>query len=172
MKKNILIISAHSDDNIICAGSVFKLQDQGYNTYEILLTNSAEGNDRRNGKVLTDEKEVVRLRTNEFSKASKLLDLKQKFVFGEEDLNLKYAKKLMFKIMKVIREIKPDVIFTMNEYDYHPDHRAAAKLTMEASFWAATGVRPEYGHQHRTNTVLYGEGGLPLKPDVLVDITG
>ncbi len=168
----MLIISAHSDDDLVCAGSVFKLQDQGYETYEILLTNSEEGNDRRNGKLLRDQKEVIRLREDEFNTATKFLGVKKKFVFGEEDLNLEFSKELMLKVVKIIREIKPQIIFTMNEKDYHKDHIAAAKITEEATFWAATGIRPELGNPHRTDIVLYGEGMLPIDPHVLIDITG
>lgn len=170
-KKNVLIVSAHADDHVVSAGTVFKLQDQGYAAYEILLTNSSEGNDRRKGKSLDDHKEVMRLRSGEFDKATQFLGLQQKYVFGEEDLNLQYSKDIMLRVVKIIRELKPTVILTMNPTDYHKDHIAAAKIVKEASFWAATGVRPELGEPHRTNIVLYAEGMLPINPDVLVDVT-
>lgn len=170
--KKILIVSAHADDHLTCAGSVFKLQEQGYEVYEAVLTNSGEGNDRRKGEVLNQQKEVIRLRTNEFDKASQFLGTKRKFMFMEEDLNLQFSKEIMLKLVKIIREVEPNIIFTMNETDYHKDHIAAAKIVQEASFWAATGVRPEMGKPHRTDFVLYGEGMLPIEPEVLVDITG
>jgi len=170
-KKRILIITAHADDDITCAGSVFKLQDRGYEAYEILLTNSGEGNSTKKDKLKLKD-EVIRLRNSEFDKASKFLGIKQKFLFGEEDLNLKFSKEIMLRVVKIIREVKPEIIFTMNEVDYHSDHIAAAKITREASFWAATGVHPELGKAHRTPQVLYGEGMLPINPVVLVNITG
>lgn len=171
INKTVLIVSAHADDHTISAGSVFKMQAKGYDAYEVLLTDSREGNDRRNGKLLTDQKEVVRLRVDEFDQASKFLNLKQKFIIGEPDLDLQFSKELMLRVVKVIREVKPSVIFTMNPLDYHKDHIAASHITEEASFWAATGIRPELGEPHRTNIVMYGEGMLPIVPDVLVDIT-
>ncbi len=168
--KNILIVSAHADDHITCAGSVFKLQNQGFNAYEILLTNSQEGRDRRNGSK-SAKNTVINLREGEFDKATEFLGLKQKFLLAEEDLNLQFSKKLMFKVVKIIRQVRPEVIFTMNPLDYHSDHREAAHVVEEASFWSATGVKPELGDPHRTPIVLYGEGMLPIVPQVLVDIT-
>lgn len=168
--KNILIVSAHADDHITSAGSVFKLQSQGYNAYEILLTNSQEGRDRR-GKSKSAKNAVINLRVGEFDRATEFLGIKQKFLLAEEDLNLQFSKKLMFKVAKIIRQVKPEVIFTLNPLDYHSDHREAAHIVEEASFWAATGVKPELGEPHRTPTVLYGEGMLPIVAQIIVDIT-
>ena len=120
--KNILIVSAHADDHITSAGSVFKLQSQGYNAYEILLTNSQEGRDRR-GKSKSAKNAVINLRVGEFDRATEFLGIKQKFLLAEEDLNLQFSKKLMFKVVKIIRQVKPEVIFTLNPLDYHSDHR-------------------------------------------------
>lgn len=170
--KKILIVSAHADDHIICAGSVFKLRDQGYEVYEALLTDSGEGNDRRKDKSRDEYSAVVELREDEFNEASKFLGVKQKFMLNKEDLNLEFTKEMMLSVLKIIRDIKPDIIFTMNELDYHKDHVEAAKIVKEASFWAATGIRPELGEAHRTNMVLYGEGMLPIQADVLVNISG
>lgn len=167
-----LIITAHADDHITCAGTIFKLRDRGYEVFEVLLTDSREGNDRRDGKELDTTDQVVSLREEEFGDAAKFLGVKERFMFKREDLDLNFDKEIMLGVMKIIRYVKPDVIFTMNEVDYHKDHIASAVITREASFWAATGIRPELGDPHRTDLVLYGEGMLPIEADVLVDITG
>lgn len=169
-KPNVLIVSAHADDHITCAGSVFKLQAQGFRAFEILLTNSQEGRDRRKISSATSNT-VINLRVGEFDRATQFLGIKQKFLLDQEDLNLVFSKKLMFTIVKIIRDLQPEIIFSMNPFDYHSDHREAAHLVEEASFWAATGVKPELGEPHRTPIVLYGEGMLPITPQVLVDIT-
>jgi len=171
MKNKILLITAHADDHVAFAGTVFKLEEKGYEVYELLLTDSGEGADKRKAEIIQKRGEIVRLREEEFGKATKFLGVKRKFILGEEDLNLKYSKELMLRVLKIIREVKPKIILTMNFYDYHPDHIAAAELAAKASFWAATGIRSEYGSPHRTEIVLFAEGMLPIKPDVLVDIT-
>lgn len=135
------------------------------------MTNSGEGNDKRKGKSLNDMNDVVQMRTSEFDEATRFLDVKEKFLINEEDLNLNFSKATMLRVLKIIRDVKPNIIFTMNMHDYHNDHIETAKIAKEASFWAATGIRPELGKPHRTEIVLYGEGMLPIDPDVLVDIS-
>jgi LmbE family N-acetylglucosaminyl deacetylase len=168
-QKNILIISAHADDHMACAGTVFKLRDKGYIPYEIVLTDSAEGPNNGNGK--SKNINMKEIRNSELSEASKYLGIKRTFLFDQPDLGLIYSKKLMFKIMKIIREIKPDIGFIMNTYDWHPDHRETSKIASEAFKWAGSGVKPEFGNFHRTPVVLMAEGMIPVQPNVLVDTT-
>lgn len=167
-KKNILLITAHADDHIIAAGTVFKLQDQGHEVYELILTSSNEGRDYRNPEGRYD---VASLRDSEFSEASKFLGTKQVWRFEQDDLDLKYSKDLVFKAVKVIREVQPEVGIIMARYDWHPDHQAAYDIGAMAFKMAATGIKPELGDHHRTPIVLAAEGMLPIQPNIFVDIT-
>lgn len=169
LQNNILVITAHADDHLACAGTLFKLKDKGYSIYELILTTSGEGRDYRRIKGKYD---VSKLRDNEFSAASKFLGTKQVFKLNQEDLNLKYSKDLMLKVVEVIRKVKPEIGIIHNSYDWHPDHVSAAKIGSEAFKFAGTGVRPELGENYRTPIVLQAEGMLPIAADVLADITG
>lgn len=167
-QKNILVITAHADDHLACAGTLFKLKDKGYSIYELILTSSGEGRDYRKPKVGIS---VEKMRDTEFSAASKFLGTKQVFKLNQEDLNLQYSKELMLKVVQTIRVVKPEIGITHNPYDWHPDHVAAAKIAGEAFKIAGTGVWPELGENYRTPIVLQAEGMLPIVADVLVDIT-
>jgi LmbE family N-acetylglucosaminyl deacetylase len=166
---NILIISSHADDHMACAGTVLKLRNKGYTPYEIVLTDSAEGPNNGNGNHKPIHMKEVR--NSELSDASKFLGIKKTYLFDQPDLGLKYSKKLMFEVMKVIREVKPRIGLIMNTNDWHPDHRETAKIGSEAFKWAGSGVKPEYGEFHRTPIVLMAEGMIPVQPNVLVDVT-
>lgn len=166
--KKVVVISAHADDHIACAGTLMKLQAQGYSLYEIILTTSNEGRDFR---APTESYDVAQLRENEFSVASKFLGTRQVFHLNQEDLDLTYAKELMLQIAGIIRKVQPTVGIMLHSFDWHPDHRATHQLASEGFKWAATGVRPEMGEAWRTPIVLAAEGMLPIKPNVLVDIT-
>jgi LmbE family N-acetylglucosaminyl deacetylase len=166
--KSILLITAHADDHTATAGTVFKLRDQGYQVFELILTTSNEGRDFRNPEGQYD---VAQLRDVEFSEASKFLGTEKIWRFGQEDLNLKYSKQIVFEAVKVIREVKPTVGIIMNQFDWHPDHIAAYRIGSTAFKMAATGIKPELGEHHRTPIVLAIEGMLPIKPSILVDIT-
>lgn len=167
-QKNLLVVTAHADDHIASAGTIFKLKDQGYDVYELILTDSGEGRDYRKPEETYD---VSTMRESEFSEASKFLGTKRVYSFSQEDLNLQYSKELVFRAVAVIREVKPTVGIIMNNFDWHPDHIAAHKIGAMAFKMAATGIRPEIGEHHRTSMVLAVEGMLPIKPSILVDIT-
>lgn len=167
--KKLLIISAHADDHITCAGTVFKLLDNGYeDLYETVLTTSGEGRDHRqpNGNY-----DVESLRSKELHQASQFLGTREIFELRQEDLGLNYSKKLVFEVVTIIRRIKPVIGFLMPLFDWHSDHRAAFKIGSEAFKIAATGIKPELGDAHRTPIVLKVEGMLPTKPQILVDVT-
>jgi LmbE family N-acetylglucosaminyl deacetylase len=166
--KRVLLVTAHADDHTAAAGTVFKLCDQGYQVFELILTTSNEGRDFRNPDGKYD---VAQLRDAEFSEASKFLGTEKIWRFGQEDLNLQYSKQIVFEAVNVIREVRPNVGIIMNPFDWHPDHIAAYQIGSTAFKLAATGIKPELGEHHRTAMVLAVEGMLPIKPNVLVDIT-
>lgn len=169
--KKLLLISAHADDHIACAGTVFKLIDRGYTPYEIVLTNSQEGPDMRKAGISQSADNIKNIRKEELSKASKFLGIAKTFNMENDDLGLTYSKDLMIQVMAIIREVKPTIGFLMNSYDWHPDHREAFKIGSEAFKWAASGIRPELGQNWKTSMVLCGEGMIPVPANILVDIT-
>lgn len=171
MKKRVLIISAHADDHVMFAGTLFKLQESGYELHEVVMTDSREGGDKRKDSQKQTPDHIQILRQNEFTAASQFLGLQSKYLLGEEDLNLQYSKKLMLKLVEIIRSIKPKIIITLHKNDYHRDHRAVSKISQEAIFWAATSIRADLGRAHRTPTTLYSEGLQSQKVDVLVDVS-
>ena len=170
--KRLLIISAHADDNIACAGTVFKLKENfGFVPYEIVLTNSALGQNFKSAKELS-ESVNVNTRSKELIKASKFLGIEKSFQLNQEDLGLSYSKELVLKLVKVIRIVKPNIVFLHNSYDAHPDHKIAYKLGLDSIKISAMGVKKEtYGKPFRVPLVLCCEGMLPIEAQILVDIS-
>jgi LmbE family N-acetylglucosaminyl deacetylase len=172
LKKTALIITAHADDHIACAGTLFKLQDQGHDLYEILLTDSSEGRDYRdpaNGH--TGHGDVATMRITEFDQATAVMGTKEVIRLHQEDLNLQYSKELVFQAVAVIRRLKPSVGLIHAGFDWHPDHHQAYRIASEAFKMAATDIKPELGDHWRTPIVLAAENTLTIQPNVLVDIT-
>ncbi len=157
-KQQILVIAAHPDDEIACAGTLMKMRDCGFEINELVLTGGGEGGN-------------VAGRENEMRKAGELLGIKEMFFFEQEDLGLTYSKELMMRVVAVIREVKPEVVILMHKEDFHPDHRAAFAIGIEAVKFAATGVRVELGEKHRTKVVMMMGGMWPIRPHLMVDVT-
>ena len=75
-------------------------------------------------------------------------------------------------MVKEIREFKPDIILTLSEEDYHPDHRAICSIVKEAIWQAGRSAFPQYGKPFKTKTLLQYEADKPMsKIDFLRDIS-
>lgn len=169
---NILIVSSHADDHISCAGTIFKLQEErGMVPFELVLTDSSKGQDFRTQKQ-KNRKSVRAMRLKELSKASQFLGIRQAFLLKEPDFGLQYSPKLVFQAAKVIRKVKPEIIFINGEYDAHPDHRASFRIALDAIKLAGMGVDTKtLGEPVRVPVVLCVEQMLPDRVQILVDIT-
>lgn len=170
---NILVISAHPDDNLGCAGTLIKLKKSGNQIYEIVLANGDEGFNRSLGVDVQPKKNAMKsIRRAEFLKASKLLGTEKSWFMGFSDFTIHMDKRVMFKIVRIIRKLEPQIIFMQNIFDYGTDHIQASKLSYEAVNIAASKLRPELGKSWRTPIVLTMEGVPAFEtPAVLVDIS-
>ena len=168
LNKNVLVITAHPDDHLSCAGTLFKLKSMGYQLYEVVLCDSRESGDVRG---LVKKEGMSKQRLGEHEKATKILGLAGFHQLGIEDLNLQYSKELLFRLVEIIRETKPEIGFCHTSNDYHHDHIEAAKLSYEAFRIAASGAAPYLGQRHKTRFVLCFEGLVPIDAQVLVDVS-
>lgn len=170
ISKKLLIISAHADDSLSCAGTVFKLINEfGYSAFELVLTNSSQGQGKSS---LKDPNQIAKIRQSELLTANKFLGISKTFNLDQPDLGLTYSQQNVFKIVKIIRQLKPNIVFIHNDYDAHPDHLVAHQLSVSALRLAATNLQSDLlGPSHRTCQILCCEGMLTIKPQILVDIT-
>ncbi len=169
---NILIISSHADDHISCAGTLFKLQEErGMVPFELVLTDSSKGQDFRALKQFS-RKNVAKMRQMELSKASEFLGIRQTFMLNQSDYGLERTPEIVFAVAKIIRQVKPQILFINTEFDAHPDHRAAFRISLDAAKLAAMSVDVKsLGQAFRVPVVLCVEQMLPDKVELLVDIT-
>lgn len=173
INKAVLAITAHPDDHVSIAGTILKLRDKGYKFYEVVLSDAEESGMIKGGKrvVKVNKKEHLGIRKKEFEKASKILGTEKVFRLHLENLNIQYSKESLFKLIKIIREIRPEIAFIHHPKDYMHDHVAASYLSLEALKTASYSFALHLGKNFRVPTVLYFEGVNPINPDVLVDIT-
>lgn len=164
----LLIISAHADDHVMPAGTLFKLKQQGYAINEALLTDSSQGRDWRHN---TQVDGLIGLRQQEFLAASSLLGTHQIFEFHQPDLKLQSSPHLVWDLVGIIRQLQPTYIFLHHWHDWHPDHMVAHRVGLEAAKLAASGIQPELGSAWSTPYVMAAEGAFTIKPDILIDVT-
>lgn len=171
--KNLLAITAHPDDHISFAGTVFKLQEKGFTYNEVVLSEAEESGMVKEGKriVEVDQQEQLKKRGQEFGQASNLLRTKEVFRLKLPNFGIDYSKETLLRLVEIIRKLRPDTCLIHSEKDYMRDHEKTHELSLEALRIAAISARLNLGKNFRVPCVLCFEGVAPIIPDVLVDIT-
>lgn len=178
--KTILAIVAHPDDiDFGGAGSVAKFVDQGATVYYCILTDGTRGSEDMS--ITADQ--LKAMREKEQNDAAKVTGVKQVFFMGNPDGALHNTPEVQKPVVKLIRELKPDIVITTdptyvydpeNGFINHPDHRNAGQIALDCVFPFARNGRsfPELldqGHEiHSVGTVLINNIG---KANFYVDIS-
>ena len=133
MKKKILILSPHADDEILgCGGAISKFSREGYDIYVIILSNANIG-----APEIFSVKEIKKIR-KEAELANNFIGTKKLFFENLPALNLNLLP--LYKISnildKYIDKIQPEVIFLPSKNDIHEDHKIifkAAKISLRTN---------------------------------------
>lgn len=162
MKLDALFIGSHPDDiELTCGGTVCKLAYSGKKTGIIDLTRgelSTRGN--------------LAQRKKETDKASKVLGIKVRKNLGLKDGNIINNSDNRKKLIKLIREFHPEIVFAPYPSDRHPDHINASNLIREAVFYSGlrkivTGNLKAY----RPKKVFYYRHAYDIPVSFIMDVS-
>ncbi len=165
-----MFIGAHPDDaDIQFGGTAILLRQLGHNIIFVSMTDGSAGHHELSRTALADR------RLNETKRAAKFLDITY-IVMDLLDGELVADLATRHKLMRLIREQKPDVIISPRPYDYHTDHRATSVLARDCSFLLTVpNVCPETHALDKSPAIFFHQDGfkkpVPFAPDVIVDIT-
>lgn len=158
MKKIILAIGAHPDDiEIGCGGTLSILREKGHDLTQLIVTSGDEG------ALQTEKKTLAKKREEEATQSGNLLKTSRMIFFREPDGLTGYSKELKIRLISVLRDLRPDIVFTHARSDHFPDHQIVHQLTL-ASILGASG--PWYadagGHPHQVSEVYGYEVWNPI----------
>ncbi len=135
--KTIMLIAAHPDDDVYSMGTLAMLNANGNEIYEVILTTGNVGtHDPKLGKM-----DLARIRKQEEQDALRTLGIPAEHYInlGYDDGMLEYEnkKEVVEKLVRVIREIQPDVLFAFDpgkggQRWHKADHRSASYLAADA----------------------------------------
>ena len=109
--KRVLCVQPHPDDNQIgMGGTIAYMRSLGIEVYELTVTDDRFAEPEYIGK----ENEVVTIRQKEALAAQQALGMKNAGFLGFADKNDNTEREISLKVMEVIREIKPDYVFTVD----------------------------------------------------------
>lgn len=167
---NILCVAAHPDDiEILCAGTLIRYAEDGH---KITMAVFTAGN---MGDIHIQPSELERIRKQETMESAA--------VIGAQVIWGGIVDELVFpdlpqrhRMIDILRQADPDVIFTHSPNDYHPDHRYVGQLVFDAYF--------QKGLPHIPNQLMpacrFGQtqlyyldnlGGIGFLPAEYVDIS-
>ncbi len=177
--KRAMLIFAHPDDiEFGSAGTAAKWAKYGSEVTYVVLT---DGNIGSHEAGMTAEK-LAEIRRREQTEAAEVAGVTRCLYLGEPDGRLQPTLELRKKLVRLIRQYKPNVVvcgdpqfFYSDGYINHPDHRNAGQVALEAVFPSADSplLFPELveeGYEpHKVNYVYVSFGRR--EANMYVDIT-
>jgi N-acetylglucosamine malate deacetylase 1 len=167
MKVDILAIGIHPDDvELSAAGTLLKAASQG-KTFGIL--------DLSRGELGT--RGTVAIREQEAMAAAHILGCTYRETLDIADGLFTHTPDNWLPIVQIIRTCQPDIVLCNAPTDRHPDHGRAAKMTVDACFYAGLEkilTLDGLGHPQskwRPKAVYHYIQDNYLQPDFVVDIT-
>ena len=128
-----MAILAHPDDGeSLCGGTMARLARDGCTIHYLIATRGDKGSD---DPTMTSER-LMPIREREQQEAAQVLGVQKiTFLNGYYDGALEPSLALRQELALVIRQWRPDVVFTFDpwkHYEIHPDHRAIGTCAFDA----------------------------------------
>ncbi|WP_445666645.1 PIG-L deacetylase family protein [Fodinibius sp. AD559] len=118
MSKTVLIVSAHPDDETLGAGgTILRHSKQGDDIIWLIVTNIFEHQGFSKQRISERQEEIEQVAERFNFEDTVKLD------YPTMSLSSQDLGELISDISKVVKEYKPEVIYTMNRSDAHSDHR-------------------------------------------------
>jgi LmbE family N-acetylglucosaminyl deacetylase len=168
--RRVLVFGAHIDDEILGpGGTIARLSKAGSEVFVVTFT----GGTKDTGYARIDLKDkIADMRRAEAGAADAVLGIKERIFLGRPTQGVVNDVATYQECVRLIRQIKPDVIFSHWYEDKHRDHRAVAEITDEARWKAWDHVLADLGAPYYTPEFYFYELlELFPHPTILVDIT-
>lgn len=141
----VLCLQPHPDDaDFGAGGTIAKLTKRHCEVVYVSVMDDRVGTFEED---LWPEKLAI-MRVKEQEEAARILGVRKLIWLGYRDSELYPSLELREKMIRIIREIRPDIVMTNDPwlpYEAHPDHRYASLVAAEASLFSQfPHVNPEH----------------------------
>lgn len=164
--ERILVFGAHPDDELTMAPTMAMLAERGVEVYICISTNGSEGYPNPEWK-----DEIVQMRAQEMAEADEIIGTTERVCIGADDMGLTNDKATFKEFIRVVRQVRPQVVFTHGPHDNHRDHLNTHAISREAVWQAANPVSADLGEQWRVSYLMYYKGVQDRQPDVVLDVS-
>ncbi len=164
---HVLAVAAHPDDvELSCGGTICAMVDEGYRVGIVDLTRGELGT-----------RGTPELREEEARAASKILGIHTRENLAMPDGNIVNDERNRLALIRVVRRYRPHVLLINAPEDRHPDHAAAARLAIDAQFYAGLARIESFDDQGvpqspwRPQHVLHYMQSIDFQPTFVVDVS-
>jgi LmbE family N-acetylglucosaminyl deacetylase len=169
----ILVVEAHPDDaTLFAGGTIAKLASMGHKIVNLCTTYGEKGT---LDPAMTRE-QMIEIEKKEAQSAATILGVEEVQYLEIPDGEVKSGKELRGKYIEILRQVRPDLVFSFDPhdpYDPHADHQAVGRSIYEASYTSHFHLyfpeQIEKGLQPHIVTKYFGWNSP--NPNTFVDIT-
>jgi LmbE family N-acetylglucosaminyl deacetylase len=166
----IIAIYAHPDDAEYKMGGTAALwAKMGHEVKFVSITNGDHGHHEIGGGPLANRRRA------EAQEAARRLGVKEYVILDNHDAELLPKLHIRQRVIREIRKWDADIVLGLRTNDYHPDHRYAGVLVMDAAYMVVVpNVTPDTPPLEKNPVFLYMEDGFkypyPFQHDITVAI--
>jgi LmbE family N-acetylglucosaminyl deacetylase len=166
----IIAIFAHPDDaDFKMGGTAAMWAEMGHEVKFVSITNGDAGHHKIGGGPLANRRRA------ETQEVVKRLGIKEYKVLDNHDAELYPALHIRQQVIREIRNWNADIVLGLRTNDYHPDHRYAGVLVMDAAYMVVVpNVTPDTPPLENNPVFLYMQDGFerpyPFQHDITVAI--
>ena len=169
MNRQILVVAAHPDDEILgVGGTIIKHAQDGDMTHVLILGEGAMS--RANA-----EKKEIEILHKSAARAGEIIGFKNIFFahFPDNSFDTVSLLKITKEVEKYVEEIKPDIIYTHHKYDLNVDHRLVFEAVLTACRPCNENCPSEiYTFETLSSTEWQSKDSKQFKPNFYVNIEG
>ncbi len=133
-KARVVVITPHPDDSEFgAAGTIARWVAEGREVFYVICTNGDKGSD---DPEMTSER-LAAIRKQEQEEAAAILGVKEVVFLGYPDGGLEDTPEFRGRIVRCIREFRPETVLTPDPYRryiWHRDHRVTGRVALDAVF--------------------------------------
>ena len=165
--QRIVVFGAHPDDELAMAPAIAKLADGGAEVFVVTMTNGSEGYPQPQWRDT-----IVATRRAEAAAADEVLGVTRRYLLDRDDMALADDKATLKECIRILRETRPQAVFTHGPHDRHRDHLATHTISVQAVWHAGEPVSAELGEPWSAPHLYYYKSCRLDLPSVVLDVTG
>jgi glycosyltransferase involved in cell wall biosynthesis/LmbE family N-acetylglucosaminyl deacetylase len=153
-----LVFAPHPDDETFgMGGTIARATRAGIAVYVVVLTDGQQAGD-------------ANTRRHEAQEAGRILELTNIYFWGLPDRRLHRATDMESRVLKILKSVKPRVVFLPSLQEFHPDHRTATLkiwLALQKSDYLGQLWTYEIARQAEANRLIDITKVIPIKQEAM-----